>query len=76
MTTKITPLAVRLGIDESDLAAFAKLTKDQVAALDGAVETAMHAQDEAVEDGFAAALGYIPRPLRGRAAALMGVSRG
>lgn len=76
MATTLTALAGRLGVRESELKALKGLTEDQVAELDGVVAAALEMRAEQIDTGLAEALRAIPRPLRGRAAALMGVGRG
>ncbi|MDT9592497.1 hypothetical protein RDV89_05425 [Nocardioides zeae] len=69
-------LAARLGVPAEHLRALDGCAAEDVALLDDAVELALRAEDRAVSDGLAAAVRFVPRPLRGRARALLGVGRG
>ena len=75
-TTKISALAHRLKVDECALEPLDCLSKQQLTELDEAVTNAMESQNDAIDSGLADALRFIPRPLRGRVAALMGAARG
>ncbi len=76
MVTKLSALAERLRVDESQLKALDGLTKAQVAEVEAVVEAAIKTRAEEINKNLEEALQAIPRPLRGRAASLMGVDRG
>lgn len=73
MTTPTThrSIAERLGIPYADLSALDTCTDEELARLDATLAKTIAAEDRAVDDGFAEALRFVPRPLRGRAKVLL-----
>lgn len=70
-------MAGRLDLPVERLALLERYSDDDLAVLDDAVGLAARAEDRAVQDGLDAAVRFVPRPLRGRARALLfGNSRG
>lgn len=63
--------ALRRRLGDADLGALASYDDAQLAALDRAVAAAMAADDDAVESGVEGAVRLVPRPLRGRARAML-----
>ncbi|WP_067435890.1 hypothetical protein [Nocardioides jensenii] len=70
-STDVSALAERLGTSVDELAAFSACSPDEVAHLDMLVAAVFAAEAEAVESGLRATLTAVPRPLRGRAKALL-----
>lgn len=69
--TDVSALAERLGISAERLAGLSVCSQGDVTHLDSLVAAAFTAEQEAVESGLRATLGAVPRPLRGRAKALL-----
>lgn len=70
-STDVSALAARLDTSVKELAGFSACSPDEVAHLDSLVAAAFEAEAEAVETGLRATLTAVPRPLRGRAKALL-----
>lgn len=64
-------MARRLDLPVERLALLAAYDDEDLTVLDDAVALAIRAEDHAVEQGLSEALRFVPRPLRGRARALL-----
>lgn len=64
-------LAADLGLDPDSLTGFSALPAEQFDRLDTLVRSAVAAEDALVQRSLEAALNAVPRPLRGRARALL-----
>lgn len=67
----VTSIAERLELPSERLALLEGYSEDDLSVLDDAIALAIRAEDKAVEDGLTEALRFVPRPLRGRARALL-----
>lgn len=67
----LSSLADRLDLTSADLSPLRACGTPDLQALDEAVARTLEREDEAVESGLRATLGAIPRPLRGKAKALL-----
>ncbi len=64
--------AAALGVDEQDVAFLEEAAEAERAALVSAVRAAGASRDEELRQAVDRALGFIPRPLRGRVMKLLG----
>ena len=69
--TTVATLAERLGVSADAVAGLQGCSAEELAHLDSLVETAFEREREAVDSGLKATLQAVPRPLRGRAKALL-----
>lgn len=69
-------LAAELRIDEAELAFLADASPAERSALFDAIRTAAATRDRELRDAVDGALGFIPRPLRGRVVKLLRGGRG
>jgi hypothetical protein len=74
----IAQLCTTLHVSPAELAMLEQFAPDDVAALAAAVDRAVAVQRAEIDESLEAALGIVPRPLRGRARKLLfpGDSRG
>ena len=68
---ELTRLSTTLGVAPAELQMLAGLPGNEVGALADAVRTALDAQRTEIDESLEHALGFIPRPLRGRARKLL-----
>ncbi|MDQ1103968.1 hypothetical protein [Nocardioides zeae] len=73
----LTSMARRLDLPVERLALLEAYDEADLTVLDDAISLAIRAEDRAVADGLEEAVRFVPRPLRGRARALVfGTDRG
>jgi hypothetical protein len=70
--TSLGDIADLVGLDESEVAFLDAATPAQRAALVSAIESAGRSRDAALRDAVDDALGFVPRPLRGRVVKMLG----
>jgi hypothetical protein len=73
--TSLGDIADLVGLDESEVAFLDTATPAQRAALVSAIESAGRSRDVALRDAVDDALGFVPRPLRGRVVRMLGGGR-